>query len=241
MQSKDIETFRSNMLSLAKTKADSQSVEAAYAVANQFALPQEKKSVERIHGLKIGLTSETLHYTSAAQYDSVQQVLSPSLRDNWLTKIIVYKIIEITAKSEEGKRSFLAEWFLEFIHHLGQLLFISLPIFALLLRLLYVRRKEFLYVDHAIFSIHLYIFSFIILMIYFGIEFLKEKMNWNWLWVVESGIALFAFNYYYRAMLRFYQQSKGKTTFKFVLLCILSFFMNILLIIIFSIFSLWGT
>ena len=111
--------------------------------------------------------------------------------------------------------------------------------FALLLNLLYIRRKDFLFVDHAIFSIHLYIFSFIALLFYFGLEFVKDKSGWNWIWVIESLIAIFIFNYYYRAMLRFYQQGKVKTTVKFVLLWILSFFINLVLIIIFSLFSLW--
>jgi hypothetical protein len=241
MNSKGIESFRSASLKSAKTKTDSQSVEAAYAAAKKFALPEDSISKRHVRGLRIGLQAGNLAYTSIAQYDSVQAALSPRLRDNWLQKRFTYKIIEITSKSEAGKRSFLAEWFSEFIHHLGQLLFISLPIFALLLRFLYVRRKEFLYVDHAIFSIHLYIFSFIFLMLYFGIEFMKEKTGWNWLWVIETGIALFAFNYYYRAMLRFYRQGWLKTTLKFILLCIFSFFMNIVLITIFSLFSLWET
>ena len=65
------------------------------------------------------------------------------------------------------------------IHNCPKVLFISLPIFALLLKLLYVRRKQFYYVDHGIFSIHLYIFSFLILLILFGIGELKTDTGWG--------------------------------------------------------------
>ena len=50
------------------------------------------------------------------------------------------------------------------------MLFISLPCLHLLLKLLYVRRKQFYYVDHGIFAVHLYIFSFLILLDFFRIE-----------------------------------------------------------------------
>jgi len=70
----------------------------------------------------------------------------------------------------------LTEWIELFLHKLPYLLFISLPIFALILKLLNIRRRrEFYYADHAIFSIYHYIFSFILLLILFLISTLYDK------------------------------------------------------------------
>lgn len=51
-----------------------------------------------------------------------------------------------------------------FIKNSGIALFILMPIFALILKLFYIRRKR-LYIDHLIFSLHLHGFAFVLLTI----------------------------------------------------------------------------
>jgi hypothetical protein len=66
--------------------------------------------------------------------------------------------------------------------------FVSLPLFALMLRLLYVRRKQFFYVNHIVFSIHLYCGTFIIILA--GItEFAGKCVNLGTEWI---GFAVYA-------------------------------------------------
>ena len=78
----------------------------------------------------------------------------------------------------------------KFLHNSPKVLFISLPLFAVLLKLLYVRRKQFYYVDHGIFAVHLYIFSFLVLLVLFGINGLHTYTGWGILkWIF--GIACF--------------------------------------------------
>ena len=93
MNSKGIESFRSTALKSAKTKVDSQSVEAAYAKAKKFALPEELQYLKRgVGGLRIGFQAGSLAYSSIAQYDSLQETLSPRLRDNWLKENLRIKL-----------------------------------------------------------------------------------------------------------------------------------------------------
>jgi len=127
------------------------------------------------------------------------------------------------------------------VHNWPKVLFISLPLFALILKLLYVRRKQFYYVDHGIFSIHLYIFSFLILLVLFGLNSLSKATGWKSAidWLILAGI-LYPFFYYYKAMRRFYGQGRGKTIFKYILLLILSFFVYLIIFlgaILFTVFE----
>jgi len=125
------------------------------------------------------------------------------------------------------------------MHNWPKVLFISLPLFALLLKLLYFRHKRFYYVDHGIFTVHLYIFSFLILLIFFGANALKTVTGWVWLdWLILL-IVLYPFFYYYKAMRRFYAQSRGKTILKYIILFILSFFIYLVIFIGAVVFTLF--
>ncbi len=126
------------------------------------------------------------------------------------------------------------------MHNSPKLLFISLPLFALILKLLYIRRKQFYYVDHGIFSVHLYIFSFLILLVYFGIGGLHDKTGWNPLQWLNTVILIYPLFYYYKAMRRFYGQDRARTIFKYLLLFILSFFVQLVIFtgaILFTVFE----
>jgi hypothetical protein len=114
------------------------------------------------------------------------------------------------------------------------MLFISLPFVALLLQLLYVRRKNFYYVAHAIFTIHLYIFVFIVMLIEIGISQLTGVHSLGWLHYINVLLTIAIFFYLYKAMRNFYEQRRFKTILKYFLF-LFSFF--ILIIFIFIIFA----
>jgi hypothetical protein len=115
------------------------------------------------------------------------------------------------------------------MHHFPQMLFVSLPLIALLLQLLYLRHKEYFYVSHAIFIIHYYIFIFIVMMVGIGISKLQDALNWGWLGYLNFTIFLAAIWYLYKAMRNFYGQSRGKTILKFLLFLFTAFILIILL------------
>jgi hypothetical protein len=119
-------------------------------------------------------------------------------------------------------------------HTFPYMLFLSLPLYALYLRLLYIRRrKQFFYVDHVIFLIHLYIFTFIILLVYSGLLELGTVTGGWWLGLLEAAVIIYGIYYAFRAMQKFYGQGKGKTFLKFILFNFLCF---ISIIILFSLF-----
>jgi hypothetical protein len=125
----------------------------------------------------------------------------------------------------------------KFTHTFPYLLFISLPLYAFYLKLLYWRQKQFLYVTHGIFLIYLYIFTFIDLLVYFGLNEIHEAMDWDWVGWIEAVVLLYGVYYAYKAMRKFYGQGRGKTILKF---CILNFVAFWSIIFLFSAFFLFA-
>ncbi len=178
------------------------------------------------------------HYRSKAEYDSLLR--SGKKKHSWLERQLTYKQMELDERYK-GNGSEAAKTITEaFLHKLPQLLFISLPLFALLLQMLYLRRKEFYYVSHGIFSIHLYIFLFIALLAGLCVNKLQLATHWAFLSIVKGIIGLAVYIYIYKALRYFYRQGRGKTILKFVLLLISFFILISLLFLIFFLFSLFS-
>ena len=184
---------------------------------------------------------ERAEYPTIGAYDSAQKKLPAGARDNWLKRRVTAKRIELNERYKNEKGNLFRELISNYVHNCPKVLFISLPIFALLLKLLYVRRKQFYYVDHGIFSIHLYIFSFLILLILFGIGELKADTGWSWLGWLIAAMIIYSFIYYYKAMRRFYGQGRGKTVLKYVLLLMMSFVVQLTIFVAAIVFTVFET
>ncbi|HET7899392.1 MAG TPA: DUF3667 domain-containing protein, partial [Flavisolibacter sp.] len=88
-------------------------------------------------------------YKSVRQYDSAQAALPQAERDGWIVRRFTLQSIRINQKY--GRSDEIVKIYLEtFLHKLPYLLFLSLPFFALILKVLYTRRKNFYYSDHAV-------------------------------------------------------------------------------------------
>ena len=176
------------------------------------------------------------NYRDRAQYDSLLK--TGTVKHGWFKRTLMYKQIELNEKYHRDGNKILASFMNTLMHSFPQMLFISLPLFALILKLLYIRRKIFYYASHVIFSVHLYIFVFIFLLFLIGLSQLNHYLNWNWVdWLIGIG-GFFIFFYQYKAMRKFYLQGRGKTILKFIILNILMLFLIVMLVAIFSFFSL---
>lgn len=103
------------------------------------------------------------------------------------------------------------------------LMFLMLPIFALLLKLLYVRRGR-LYVEHLIFSLHIHAFAFFA----FTVGLLLNEFNVGWLDTVATWIELSPLLYLVIALGHVYEQGAIKSTLKaFILLTIYSIVLSV--------------
>jgi hypothetical protein len=252
-----LDSARTKALSNAKGKTDSAVIEHAFSIAvepykisleddtagttgdwkERLEKKMKKKEREKKKRYTFNITNPNQQYTSIAQYDSVQKTLPAGKRDNWLERRAKHREIELNERYGGSQKAMLKDLLQKFTHTFPYLLFLSLPLYAFYLKLLYWRRKQFLYVTHGIFLIYLYIFTFIDLLVYFGLVELREALDWNWIGWLEAAVLLAGVYYAYKAMRRFYGQGRGKTFLKFWILNFLAFFSIIILFTAFFLFA----
>lgn len=128
----------------------------------------------------------------------------PGAEKSWMEKHIFDGLQRIAADPAALNGS-LTTW-------IPRVLFLLLPLYALLLELFYIRqRKKFYYVDHLIFSLTIHTFGFVLLMLAAAAaQVLSGGM-------VALGTMLIAGVYTLLATRRFYQQSWFWTVVKFTL------------------------
>ncbi len=176
-------------------------------------------------------------YHSRAEYDSVQEALPAKERDGWLERLWNKRALAVNEKYKYDPAMSWQKFADILLHKLPYLLFVSLPFFALLLRWLYYRRKEFYYADHGIFTIHHYIVSFFLLLFVFLWNKLEELSGWGiWNWMIAATVIAIPV-YLYKGMRRFYSQSRAKTILKFILLNISALIVMAFLFVIFTLLS----
>ena len=98
-----------------------------------------------------------------------------------------------------------------FINKLPFIIFFYLPVFALFIWLLYIRRP-FNYIEHLVFTFHVQTTFFILLSLALFVDYIFPG---NWAFILFNFI--FAF-YLYKALRGFYCQGRVKTIVKFMLL-----------------------
>ena len=111
-----------------------------------------------------------------------------------------------------------------------KLMFVSLPLFAFLLYILYRRKRIWGYTEHAILTLHMYSASYIILLISFLFTNIANALNWEKLsFIIGLIFTLVNISYYYFSLKNFYGQSTLKTIVKTVLIFFGSFLIFIFL------------
>jgi hypothetical protein len=184
-----------------------------------------------------GIHISGTRYRSKAHYDSL--LASGEKKHNWIQRQLTYKEIAINERYDNDLGKINKAFQSALIHSLPQMLFISLPLLALILKLIYIRRKQFFYVSHGIFSVHLYIFLFIGMLLLFSISKLNEYLHWGFISAIFPFLVLSIFVYEYLALKNFYQQGWWKTFFKFILVNFLFAIAMAFLFAIFVLFSLF--
>ncbi len=174
---------------------------------------------------------------TVASYDSVQKALPVDKRDNFIEGRFERQNLHLKEKYHNDNKAIWTAILDKFKHLFPQMLFVSLPLFALLLKLLYVRRKNFFYVNHVVFTIHLYCGTFIIILLGMLAEYLAKmvsKGTGEWTAFIFTMLGLF---YLYKSLRNFYEQRRAKTVLKYMLLFFFSIFIMAFLFTLFFIFS----
>jgi hypothetical protein len=166
------------------------------------------------------------------EYERQQKALPDEEQDDWLSRYITVNTIRSYEVYQDDPYNFMAKFQGNFLKSLSKIFFISLPVFAALLSLLYVRRrKTFYFVSHAIFAIHFYCVIFLLQtfnVLCGKIPGIPQNVDSFISLVIFLGL----FVYLFVAMKKFYKQGIFKTFIKFFLL---SFAMSIVLLALVSV------
>lgn len=108
-----------------------------------------------------------------------------------------------------------------FVSKLPFIIFFYLPVFALFIWLLYLRRP-FTYMEHLIFTFHNQTTWFVI----FTLAILLDNI-FSTDWFTVLGVLIFLY-YLYRAMRRFYEQGTVKTIVKYIIINIIFFILAVI-------------
>lgn len=196
------------------------------------------KDVLKVDRNQVVINFSDKNYESVGAYDSAQRLKPASKRDNWLERRFVILGINITRQFREDPEGAGDKLLTDFFHRLPYLLFISLPLFALILKLVYIRRrKEYYFADHGVFTIHLYVFTFIVLLLVFLFDELEYLTGWKYFDVLQLLLFILLGIYLYIGMHNFYKQGWFKTFLKFLLVTIFSLAMMGVLFLTLLLFS----
>jgi len=181
---------------------------------------------------KLSFTAEKGLPNTIAAYDSIQSHLPKEKRDGWIRNKISKRAILLDQKYKNGEAEFWNQVLENFKHSFPKMMFVFLPLVALILQLLYLRRrKEFYYVSHGIFVIHFYIAAYILMLISLFFSWLHSLLDWGIFTFLNVISMLAIFFYLYKAMRNFYKEGRGKTILKY-------FIFNFTVLIVFGLLAL---
>lgn len=136
--------------------------------------------------------------------DSLIAVKFPN--DGWLLKLYLKQSIRANLGIITEK-----DFLHAYIKHVSILVFVLMPIFALLLKLLYIRGKR-LYIEHLIFSVHFHAFVFVVFIFMVLLYSLTNGSEWSLLPCLVIPV------YGLLALRKVYENTWLKTTAKALLL-----------------------
>jgi hypothetical protein len=160
-------------------------------------------------------------------YDSLQRAYEPRNRDNVYEHFIYRRFAAAATAYHKDPSRFVNSFYERLGHSFSKVFFLSLPLFALLLQLLYIRHKKYYFNVHAVFALHFYCVIFLFLLIFYILYYLVDPgAHASRVWITDYAAYIVMaglFVYLLVAMQRFYKQPWYKTAPKFLVQSIFLF------------------
>ncbi len=149
--------------------------------------------------------------TTVSAYENRQNALPSKKRDNFLKHYVIRKNLELRKYPNVGEK--IEE---DIKHNAPKMMFILLPLFALLLKLVYIRSKRYYY-EHLIYSFHIHSALFLSLLIVSAVSaffdlFFSISVLLSTLWMI------YFIWYIYRSLRTFYGSRRWVTVAKLAFL-----------------------
>lgn len=154
------------------------------------------------------VSEENFDPNTLAEYDSIENSKPVEKRDGSVERYFKKKFITLKQQRGWDEKTIWKSFGESVQANIPKMIFFLLPIFALILKLLYIRR-DFYYSEHLVFTVFFY--DFLFLTGIFGLAFSLV----SWLEWINFFIFLYVNFYLYKAMRKVYGQSRFKTILKF--------------------------
>lgn len=179
-------------------------------------LTEEDKKELQDDKRKMQWSFKDRQFNTHQQYDSAQNAVPEDQRDGWITQIMQHRAIEIRQKYGDDANAMGKDFLATFVDNFSKVLFYLMPFFALVLKLLYVRR-DYYYSEHLVLTIYYYNFF------YLAGCLIMLCNQVAWLGFMSVAIGIWIYIYLLFAMKRMYGQGWGKTILKFAAFSFLFF------------------
>lgn len=194
----------------------------AFTESNPKDIPHQPETALQI----LGMDFETYD-----EYLAHQSTLPETERSNYVELLVMERVFHIQSAYSDGTsiREALAR---EVFQRLPQLLFFTLPLLALITKMVYFRRRNLWYIDHLIFILHTATSFFLLLFAQHSLELLGVAFGQTWMASVSGLLGLGWFVYYIASFRRFFEDRWLKTA---VLFSITSFWQSVVILVAFLI------
>jgi hypothetical protein len=144
-------------------------------------------------------------------YEKRQSALPVEEKDGFFKNAFIKK--SLLLKENPHQREKFRE---HLLHNFPKIMFLLLPMFALILKLVYLKKKKYYY-EHFIYSLHVHSAIFLailfILLLRFLLTFTVGLSGW-----LNFALSAYILWYIYRSLKMFYESTRGKTIFKMAIL-----------------------
>jgi hypothetical protein len=161
------------------------------------------------------------------QYDSMENALPEAERENFLISKWHKKLLAINEKTLDASTISSEKYPKILVSSLPKAFFFLLPLFALVLSILY---RRYPYLDHFVFSLHFHIIGFVFMAFYFVLTSTSSWFDYEiTIYAILSGILIYLFI----SIKKVYQNSMAWTITKFLTLtAVYGFFLFITMILL---------
>jgi hypothetical protein len=149
--------------------------------------------------------------TTYRQYVSNQEKLPAAERDNFIQRQWNKKALIYHEKYGESAKDVIIE---EFKHNTPKMMFLLLPLFALILKITFWRNKKY-YVEHMIYSFHFHCFLFLFLIVTMLLQLIIPG-NWGIIDWLMFAATIYIIWYIYRSLRVVYHRSRFRTISKMI-------------------------
>lgn len=179
--------------------------------------------------LTVSKSFEAVQDTSIEQYLQRQDSLPEDQKDNFIKRYINKK--DILAEQSGFK---LSEKINEtFKHNIPKMMFLILPVFALILYLLF-RKKKLFYVEHFYHSVYLHSFFYLYMLVFTLISY---PFSDDWKSYINIIVLIGLFVYLYKSLMKVYDENAISTIVKIIVAMVLYFFSLMILVLLNAVIS----